>query len=98
MTTPALRDDPYLVPPPPYVTQLVGWEAAGWHAPDWWATHWQLSGLVDNVKARMQDGGREDWLIWSRALGEDQNGPVTRMLLADTDGQIGFAGVTATKR
>ncbi len=84
--------------PPAHVTDLVGWEAAGWHAPDWWVTHWQLSGLVDNVKARMQDGGREDWLIWSRALGEDQDGAVTRMLLADTEGQIGFALVSATKR
>ncbi len=98
MTTPALRDDPYQVQPPAHVTDLVGWEAAGWHAPDWWVTHWQLSGLVDNVNARMQEGGREDWLIWSRALGEDQEGAVTRMLLADTDGQIGFALVSATKR
>ncbi len=98
MTTPALRDDPYQVQPPAHVTDLVGWEAAGWHAPDWWVTHWQLSGLVDNVKARMQDGGREDWLIWSRALGEDQDGAVTRMLLADTEGQIGFGLVSATKR
>jgi cyclopropane fatty-acyl-phospholipid synthase-like methyltransferase len=98
MTTPALRDDPYQVQPPAHVTDLVGWEAAGWHAPDWWVTHWQLSGLVDNVNARMQKGGREDWLIWSRALGEDQDGAVTRMLLADTEGQIGFALVSATKR
>lgn len=96
MTTPALRD-PYRVDPPAYVADLVGWEAAAWHAPEWWATHWQLSGLVENVMARMQDGGRDDWLIWSRALGKGQDASVTRMLLADTTGQLGLALVSATK-
>ena len=98
MTTPALRDDPYQVPPPACVTGVVGWEAAGWHSPAWWVTHWQLSDLVENVTGRMQEGGREDWLIWSRALGATREDPVTRMLLADTADQIGFAIVTATKK
>jgi cyclopropane fatty-acyl-phospholipid synthase-like methyltransferase len=98
MTTPALREDPYQAQPPASVMELFGWEVAAWHSPDWWATHWRLSGLVDNVKARMQVGGREDWLTWSRALGEGQDGAVTRLLLADTEDQIGFALVTATKK
>jgi SAM-dependent methyltransferase len=98
MSTPALRDDPYEITPPACVTDLVGWEAAGWHAPGWWATHWQLSDLVTDVKARMQDGGREDWLIWSRALGEAPDGAFVRMLVALTTDQIGFALVTATKK
>jgi SAM-dependent methyltransferase len=98
ITTPALFEDPYQVRPPACVTALFGWEAAAWHAPDWWATHWQLSGLVDNVHARMQAGGGEDWLIWSRALDGDRESPVTRMLQADATGQIGFALVTATKK
>lgn len=98
MTTPALRTDPYQSPPPAYVTKVIGWEAGGWHAPDWWATHWHLSGLVDNVTARMQERGREDWLRWTRALGEDENGPVISMLEADEDDQIGFSIVSATKK
>jgi SAM-dependent methyltransferase len=97
VSTPALRVDPYLVEPPAYVTEVVGWEAACWHAPSWWATHWQLSGLVEDIQSRLQEGGREDWLLWSQALG-DQDAATRRMLLADEDGQIGFALITATKR
>lgn len=98
MTTPALRTDPYESAPPTYVADVVGWEAAGWHAPDWWATHWRLSGSVDNITARMQEGGREDWLRWSRALGEDEDGAVVSMLKADHDNEIGFSIVSATKK
>ncbi len=98
MTTPALRTDPYQSPPPAYVTDVIGWEAAGWHAPEWWATHWRLSGLVDNVTARMQEHGREDWLRWSRALGGDESGPVVSMLRADDNDQLGFAIVSARKK
>ena len=98
MTTPALRDDPYRVPPPASVTEVVGWEAASWHSPEWWATHWELTGLVTDVRARMQEGGRDDWLVWSRALGEDEDGTITRMLLADSDDQLGFALVSARKK
>lgn len=97
MTTPALRTDPYQSPPPASVTETIGWEAAGWHAPEWWATHWSLSGLVDNVTARLQEHGRDDWLRWSRALDDGEESPVVAMLKAD-DNQIGFALVSATKK
>ena len=98
MTTPALRRDPYESSPPAYVTEVIGWEAAGWHAPEWWATHWRLSGLVNNISARMQEHGREDWLRWPRALGQEENGSVVSMLEADKDDQIGFSIVSATKK
>lgn len=98
MTTPALRPDPYEQRPPESVTNVVGWEAASWHAPEWWATHWDLSGLVDDVAARMQPGGREDWLIWSAALGDEPDTPLCQMLAAANDDQLGFAIVTATKK
>jgi len=98
MTTPALRTDPYESFPPDHVTDVVGWEAAGWHSPQWWATHWRLSGLVDKITARMQEHGREDWLRWSRALGEDEDGPIISMLKADEHHEIGFSVVSATKK
>lgn len=97
MTTPALRTDPYRRVPPIHVTDVFGWEVAGWHAPDWWATHWSLSGALHNITARMQEHGRDDWLRWSKALGEDEDSPVVRMLQTDLDEQIGFAIVGATK-
>lgn len=97
MSTPALRDDPYLVAPPVCVTELIGWETAGWHAPSWWEAHWQLSGLVDEVRARVREGGREDWLLRSHAIG-DEDAATRKMLLADEGDQIGFALVTATKK
>ena len=97
MTTPALRVDPYVEPPPAKVTALVGWEAAAWHAPDWWRRHWALSGLQTDVSARMQEGSREDWVLWSQALDEDGGG-VLDMLTALPPGDIGFAVVSATKR
>lgn len=53
---------------------------------------------MDNIEARLQGGGREDWLVWARALGEGPDGEVTRMLLGDTEGQVGFALVSATKK
>lgn len=98
MTTPALRKDPYQCVPQGYVADVIGWEAAGWHAPGWWATHWRMSGLVDEITARMQERGREDWLRWSRALGHDDEDAVVRMLQQDSDDQIGFAIVSATKK
>jgi len=45
----------------------------------------------------MQPGGREDWLEWSLATGGLED-PVTRMLEADTEDQIGFALVSARRR
>ena len=98
MTTPALRKDPYQCAPSGYVADVIGWEAAGWHAPEWWATHWRLSGLVDDITARMQERGRDDWLRWSRVLGHDDEDAVVRMLQQDSDEQIGFAIVSATKK
>lgn len=97
MSTPALRRDPYDEPPPAYVVDLVGWEAAAWHSPEWWVAHWTLTGLVEDVRARMQPGGREDWLTWARALGDGEDGAVTRALRQDKDGLIGFALVSARK-
>ncbi|WP_426564976.1 methyltransferase domain-containing protein [Angustibacter sp. McL0619] len=96
MSTPALREDPYEAAPPVCVTDLFGWEVAAWHSPGWWARHWTLSGMLDDVTARMQEGGSEDWLIWSRSLEQDQDSPVTRML-EDMGAGIGFALVTGTK-
>ena len=98
MTTPALRDDPYAVRPPDAVLDLVGGEAAAWHSPGWWATHWGLTGLVDDITARMQEGGRDHWLRWSRAHGSASAREIA-MLESDADPDwIGFALVAATKR
>jgi SAM-dependent methyltransferase len=98
MTTPALRNDPYRTPPPRSVTDLVGWEAAAWHPPEWWATHWELTGLMEDITARMQEGGRDDWLRWSRAHGAGDDA-VVAMLESDPDPDwIGFALVAGTKR
>ncbi|MFD3443341.1 methyltransferase domain-containing protein [Microbacteriaceae bacterium 4G12] len=98
MTTPALREDPYVTRPPDAVLDLVGWEAAAWHSPDWWETHWALSGLVDGITARMQAGSRDDWLRWSRTRGSETAAEVA-MLESDPDPDwIGFALVAATKR
>ncbi|MGH3680788.1 MAG: SAM-dependent methyltransferase [Natronosporangium sp.] len=97
MSTPALRVDPYQQPPPSYVTEVVGWEAAAWHAPEWWERHWRLSGLVTDVRARMHPTGREDWLAWCAALDAGDHSPVAQMLQQDHDNLLGFALVTATK-
>ena len=45
----------------------------------------------------MQEGSREDWVLWSQALDEDGGG-VLDMLTALPPGDIGFAVVSATKR
>lgn len=95
MSTPALRIDPYAGAVPSYVLEVVGWEAAGWHSPDWWRRHWELSGLLEDVRARWQDGGRDDWLRWARARGDDG---VVRMLAADTTEQLGFTLISGQLR
>lgn len=59
---------------------MIGWETVGWNAPERWATHWRISDLVDNVTARQQEHERDDWLHWSRALGEAENSPVVKIL------------------
>jgi SAM-dependent methyltransferase len=101
MSTPALVTDPYEGAVPDYVRELAGWEAACWHSPQWWHRHWELSGLVGDIRARRQAGGRDDWLLWTRAGGE-QKGPVgadavLTMLVSDVSEQLGFALVSATK-
>jgi SAM-dependent methyltransferase len=101
MSTPALRIDPYDGHLPDYVREVAGWEAAAWHSPDWWRRHWELSGLVHDVRARWQLGGRDDWLLWAQSGGE-RGGPagadaVIRMLLLDVDEQLGFTLIGATK-
>ena len=96
MSTPALRVDSYDEGPPAHVTEVVGGEAAAWHTPEWWARHWELSGLVRDIRARMQSSGREDWLTWCNLLDEGA-GPVAQMLRRDTEELIGFALVSATR-
>jgi len=101
MSTPALRVDPYEAPVPAYVSAVVGPEAAAWHSPRWWQRHWELSGLLDNVHARWQTGGRDDWLLWARANREyrgETSDVVVDMLEEDVDEQVGFTLITARKR
>jgi SAM-dependent methyltransferase len=101
MSTPALRVDPYDGPVPDYVSEVVGHEAAAWHSPAWWQRHWELSDLLDDVHARWQEGGRDDWLLWQRAnrdhKGEDSD-VVVEMLESDVDELIGFTLISARKR
>jgi cyclopropane fatty-acyl-phospholipid synthase-like methyltransferase len=101
VSSPALRPDPYGAAVPDFVRAVVGWEAAAWHEPRWWQRHWELTGLVDDVCARWQDGGGNDWRRWARA-GAERRGvpadPVLAMLQQDTGGQLGFALITARKR
>lgn len=102
MATPALRDDPYVEGIPAHVERVVGWEAAAWHAPDWWARHWGLSGMLTEVQARWQEGGRDDCLLWELArqqlAGETEPSAVVDMLRADEEEHVGFAWLTARKR
>lgn len=102
MSTPALRRDPYDHGIPAHVLEIVGGEAAAWHAPDWWRRHWELSGLLDDVQARWQIGGAQDWLAWARARQHRWPGgvtdPVVQMLSQQTDDSLGFALVSATRR
>jgi len=97
MSTPALKIDPYVQAPPAQVSALVGWEAAAWHAPDWWRTHWELTGLVDGVRARMQPGSRDDWLLWAQVTGAVADDPLLRMLTSVGADDVGFALVSARK-
>jgi SAM-dependent methyltransferase len=102
ISTPALRHEPYEVGIPAHVEAVFGWEAAAWHAPAWWVRHWELSGLVGNIQAQWQTGGRDDWLLWARAVreagGNARSGAVIATLEADTDEQLGFALVSAQKQ
>jgi ubiquinone/menaquinone biosynthesis C-methylase UbiE len=100
MSTPALRVDPYEGPVPTYVWDVVGAEAAAWHSPQWWQRHWEMSGLLEDVQARWQAGGRDDWLLWARA-GREHKGEasdvIVDMLEKDVDEQIGFTLISARK-
>jgi SAM-dependent methyltransferase len=100
MSTPALRVDPYEGAVPAYVWAVVGYEAAAWHSPGWWQRHWQLSELLEDVHARWQEGGRDDWLLWARAnhdhKGEDSD-VIVDMLERDVDERIGFTLISARK-
>ena len=101
MSTPTLRVDPYEASVPAYVSAVAGPEAAAWHSPRWWQRHWKLSGLLDNVHARWQTGGRDDWLLWARANREyrgETSDVVVDMLEEDVDEQVGFTLITARKR
>jgi cyclopropane fatty-acyl-phospholipid synthase-like methyltransferase len=101
MTTPALRQDPYDHAVPDHVARVVGWEAAAWHSPAWWRRHWELSGMVEEIEADWQRGGRDDWLRWARAGAQRRNtcsDPVLAMLEADQDEDLGFTLLTARKR
>jgi SAM-dependent methyltransferase len=101
MSTPALREDPYTAAVPAHVQAIFGADAAAWHPPAWWRRHWELTGLVRDVDARWQVGGRDDWLIWARARrahgSQTDHSSVIEMLEADTDEQVGFALVSARK-
>ena len=99
MSTPALRHDPYAAAVPAYVAATFGAEAAAWHDPGWWKRHWELTGVVENVSARWQQGGRDNWLTWEKVrlseVGETAPSPVVDMLEADVDENVGFALVSA---
>jgi len=69
-----MSTDPYVRPPPAQLTALIGGEAAAWHAPQWWKRHWELTGLVTDVTARMQDGSRDDWIRWLQTSNDASNG------------------------
>lgn len=96
MSTPSLRVDPYQERPAKDISALLGPEVGAWHVPEWWATHWELSGLVDDVVARWQTAGAQDWLAWQAALGCEDD--ALSSLLASPQEPIGFALVSATRR
>jgi len=101
MSTPALRIDPYDEPVPDYIWDVFGHEAAAWHSPAWWQRHWELSELLEDVHARWQEGGGEDWLLWTRATRAYEGGAPDRivsMLERDVDELLGFTLITARKR
>jgi hypothetical protein len=81
---------------PEALTAAVGGEAAAWHAPSWWQRHWELTGLVTDITAGMQEGSRDDWIRWARAF-EEPGSPVLSMLTSLKPTEIGFALVSATK-
>ena len=96
MATPALRREiRELGAIPGHIRALVGWEALAWHTAEWWRFGWEITELVDDVVARLQDGGWEDWLVWAEVGGSQ---PTVDMLRADGGELISFALVSARKR
>ncbi len=95
---PALATDAYAKPPPAPVTAVVGGDAAAWHAPEWWQRHWELSGLLTDVTARMQNGSRDDWILWVEASDDVNRGSMLSMLTSMAPDEIGFALVSGTKK
>jgi cyclopropane fatty-acyl-phospholipid synthase-like methyltransferase len=100
IATPAMtreiRDLGYI---PEHIKKLVGWEALAWHTADWWRFHWEITELVENVSARMQENGWRDWLAWAEAVSEHTGTPdgSLEMLRVDQGEYLGFALVTARK-
>jgi SAM-dependent methyltransferase len=95
MATPALtREVRDLGAIPEHIKEVVGWEAIAWHTAEWWRFQWEITELVTVTSARLQDGGWDDWLRWSRATGSDS---VVDMLTADRGRYLSFALVTARK-
>jgi SAM-dependent methyltransferase len=96
MATPAMRREVReLGEIPEHIRSLVGWEALAWHTAEWWRFGWEVTGLVDDVVARLQDRGWEDWLIWAEVGG---SAPTVDMLRADGGELLTFALVSARKR
>ena len=87
---------------PHYIAECVGWEALAWHSPGWWQQSWELTGLVTDVRARLQPDGWADWWLWHEVTcglrGEDpMASAVGRMLAADGGQTLSFTLLTARR-
>jgi SAM-dependent methyltransferase len=101
IATPAMhRDVRDLGEIPEHIDSAVGWEALAWHSPGRWREQWELSGLLDDVRARPAPTGWADWLRWSRLVAGDaaDDDPVVRMLEADAGELLTFALVSGRTR
>lgn len=78
-TTPALREDPYLVDVDPLLDRAVGWEVAAWRPAGWWRRHTELTGDLVEVTARVPTDSLELWLRWNAAV-EDGPSDLTKAL------------------
>jgi cyclopropane fatty-acyl-phospholipid synthase-like methyltransferase len=101
VATPSMKKDVRdLGETPSHISNAVGWEALAWHSPARWEQQWKLTGLVENVTARLQNAGCKDWLRWSRALqasGRCGEEPASRMLEEDAGNLLSFVLISATK-
>jgi cyclopropane fatty-acyl-phospholipid synthase-like methyltransferase len=102
MATPAMRTEVReLDAIPEHIAAVVGWEALAWHTAAWWEQQWRLSGLVTDVRARLQPDGWADWLRWERAVlayGDEGAEAVIDMLERDEGRLLTFAMVSGVKR